>query len=450
MVCSRYPRSPLTLRLYLGYTEAMRVAFARFFPYVYAACIVVLAAAPLVWAYAQEAFDTTEPERPPAAIESSASFAVTPVVSNEKAKARDIIKKELLLENKSAERIGLRAKVENVDPGGGAVSFVSPGEADLAHSLANWVEITRGVVELEPGESRKVPYLIHVNVVAEPGTYYARIAFTDGSPEYETDKRPDGTSLLLTVEVADDARERLQLAGFVASRSLVFGADAAFTYRLENVGNRDLEPRGTIRIFNRRGEEVGSVPLNADGVSLSPASKQQLATAWNASGRFGKYKAFLDLEYGTEQLASVQDTVYFWVFPWKEILASMFGVLVLAVVGTYVIHMRTMARPAHVYAPVYPEAQSRMSPKSVLMPSGARSHGDFADQPVASAAPVRATAQAAPARVVAQPMPAAPPAVVLARKEAASPGPVVSLAPRSRGGSHVDAQAHTVQLKPRR
>jgi hypothetical protein len=151
---------------------------------------------------------------------------------------------------------------------------------------------------------------------------------------------------MLNVEVVDDAKERLQLGNFTADSSVVTGTSASFSYLLENVGNRQIEPRGAIRIFNRKGEEVGSIPLNAEGEEITPENKKQLAAVWSAEGRFGKYKAFLDLEYGENQLASVQDTVYFWVFPWKEVMVALMGVGLLAVVGTFIIHMRTVARPA--------------------------------------------------------------------------------------------------------
>lgn len=273
------------------------------------------------------------------------NFIVSPIVANEKAKPRDIIKKELLVTNNTQQRIDLYITVENIDPTEGAQEFVSPGGADLSTSLANWVEITRGVIELSPGESRKIPYLIHVNLTAKPGSYYARIQFSQGSRREETEVSKEGTALMLNVEVFDDAKERLQLGNFISNDNIVFGNAVSFSYLLENVGNRVIEPRGSIRIFNRRGEEVGSIPLNSNGEEISPDDKKQLATVWSAAGRFGKYKAFLDLEYGEKQLASVQDTVYFWVFPWKEILASLTGVVVLAIVGTYIVHMRAIARP---------------------------------------------------------------------------------------------------------
>lgn len=274
-------------------------------------------------------------------------FSVTPVVANEKAKPRDILKKELLVTNNTDQRIDLYITVENVDPFGGVQAFESPSASDLSTSLANWIEITRGVIELSAGESRKIPYLIHVNLSAKPGSYYARIQFSKGPKREEAQAGGDGSGLMLNVEVYDDAKERLQLGTFVSDSSVVLGNDVSFSYMLENVGNRLIEPRGSIRIFNRRGEEVGSVPLNADGEEILPDNKRQLASAWSTAGRFGKYKAFLDLEYGEQQLASVQDTVYFWVFPWKEIFASLLGVAVLAVFGTYIVHMRSIAQPAH-------------------------------------------------------------------------------------------------------
>lgn len=273
-------------------------------------------------------------------------FSVSPVVANEKAKPRDIIKKELLITNNTAQRVDVYISVENVDPTEGVKEATGFSPPDLSTSLANWVEITRGVIELGPNESRKIPYLIHVNLSAKPGNYYARLQFREGARRSEAEAIKEGSSLMLNVEVSENIKERLQLGNFMSEDSVVLGNTVSFSYLLENVGNKLVEPRGSIRIFNRRGEEVGSIPLNANGEEISPDNKSQLAAAWSATGRFGKYKAFLDLEYGENQLASVQDTVFFWVFPWKEITAAIFGVVVLAIVGTFVIHMSAMAQPA--------------------------------------------------------------------------------------------------------
>lgn len=352
-------------------------------------------------------------------------FSITPVVSNEKAKPRDIIKKELLVTNNTDQRLDVYISVENIDPTAGAQVFESPAVSDLSTSLANWIEITRGVIDLSPGESRKIPYLVHVNLSAKPASYFARIQFTEG-PKREgtpTVSSEDGTSLMLNVEVLDDAKERLQLGNFTADSSVVTGESASFSYLLENVGNRQLEPRGSIRIFNRKGEEVGSVPLNAEGEEITPENKKQLAAVWSAAGRFGKYKAFLDLEYGENQLASVQDTVYFWVFPWKEIMYALMGVGLLAVVGTFIIHMRTVARPAfnRVSVPSTPEV----------------SYSGHASAP--------ASAYASQGRSLASSLPTATASI---RPEPTPQGGAVVLSARSRGGRSTPQAEASIQSAP--
>ncbi|MBP9759939.1 MAG: hypothetical protein KBD24_01065 [Candidatus Pacebacteria bacterium] len=315
----------------------------------------------------------------------SLPYTVTPAVANEKAKPRDIIKKELIVTNNTAQRIDLYVTVKNIDPATGDQIETGPTESDLSTSLANWIEITRGVVELDPNESRKVPYLVHVNLTAKPGSYFARVGFHAGATRAEAEANDTKTELILNLEVQDDAKERLQLGNFMADDSVVLGDSVSFSYLLENVGNRMIEPRGSIRIFNRRGEEVGSVPLNADGEKITPENKRQLASVWSSDGRFGKYKAFLDLEYGENQLASVQDTVYFWVFPWKEMAVALGGVFVLAIIGTYIVHMRAMMQPA----PARAYRSEPTTPKPAFAPMSA--HAIYNDYVPMSAPPHRAT-----------------------------------------------------------
>lgn len=373
---------------------------------------------------------------------STNTFSVSPVVSNEKAKPRDIIKKELLVTNNTDERLDVYISVENIDPTAGAQETMSPGVADLSISLANWIEITRGVIELSPRESRKIPFLIHVNLSAKPGSYFARIQFGEGSRRIDAEaKAPEeGTGMLLNVEVLDDAKERLQLGNFTADKSIVTGEQVGFSYLLENVGNRNIAPRGSIRIFNRNGEEVGSVPLNAQGEGITPENKKQLAAAWDATGRFGKYKAFLDLEYGEQQLASVQDTVYFWVFPWKEILFSLMGIGLLGVIGTFIIHTRSVARPIH-------HTAAPMSEENMRTPHHISSSPAF--QPMAAVLPSSSTYQ----------LPVSPPggAVVLGARGSgtrvgtpSSTGKKSVVAPPRRAQTSVTVSGNTIALARKR
>jgi len=131
---------------------------------------------------------------------------------------------------------------------------------------------------------------------------------------------------MVNLEVLEDIKERLQLKKFIPDKVFFIGFPVSFSYDLENIGNRELTPTGEIRIYDRRGKEVGAVDVNYEGVVLGTETTEQLASIWESSGGFGQYKAILDLEYGSNQRGTLQDTVFFWVIPIPQILI-VFGVL---------------------------------------------------------------------------------------------------------------------------
>lgn len=261
-------------------------------------------------------------------------FSASPLIFDEKAKQRDILKESIGVMNNSTERsINLYAFVNNVDPTAGVEGFQSASDADLGKSLANWIEISRGAIDLMPGEKREIPLLIQVNLRATAGMYHAFISFAEGSTRDEAERKiKEGVSVAINVEILDDAKEALELKSFVSSDTFVTGAKASFKYDIQNIGNRPLSPKGQVRIFNRSGEEVATLDVNQQGMMLDPNISGQLASAWDAGSRFGRYKAMLDVEYGDKTRGTLQDTVFFWLIPWKEMLAVFLalGVVVLS------------------------------------------------------------------------------------------------------------------------
>lgn len=271
--------------------------------------------------------------------EPSENFTINPLVVTEKGKPRDILKHSLTLTNTTSKKLSLYADVFDFDPSKGAKVMDTNPHSDRSKNLANWIEITRGKITLKPNETIQVPYLIHINLRSNPGVYHAEITFSEGNTRQKATETPKSRgSVMINLEVQDDARERLHLGTFLADKNVFSGNTASFSYAVENVGNRTLTPRGNIRIYDRVGKEVATIPVNGDSESISPNGNNQLAAVWNAEGRFGKYKAFLDLEYG--QTGAVQDTVYFWVFPWREVLIGFILLLILAASITYLIHIR--------------------------------------------------------------------------------------------------------------
>jgi hypothetical protein len=252
----------------------------------------------------------------------SAELTVTPVVLDEKVKVRDILKKSVTVTNSSNRKLNLYPSVNDINPQEGEEEFVaSQNAAERSGSLANWIELSRGVVELGPGESKELPFVIRTHLDAAPGTYHAIISLGEGSSRSQAEEAPPLVEVAVNVEVMADIKEVMQLNKFFTDNVFFSGDDVLFNYQLENIGNQELQPRGEIRIYNRRGEEVAAVDVNTEGKKFSPEQTAQLASVWSAATGFGRFKAFLNVDYGNSQTGSVQDTVYFWVIPWKQLLA---------------------------------------------------------------------------------------------------------------------------------
>ncbi len=272
---------------------------------------------------------------------------MTPVVVDEKAKVRDILKKSITIKNISDRKLNLYPAVNDVHPEEGEEDFVAAQDSlDRAASLANWIELSRGVIDISPGEEKVVPFVVRVNLNAMPGTYHANISFSEGGSRAGSHKV---SSLMVNLEVQAEVKELMQLNKFFTDNIFFAGDDVLFNFQLENIGNQELSPKGEIRVYNRKGEEVASIDVNKEGKAVSPDQVAQLASVWSAAHGFGKYKAFLNVDYGKSQTASVQDTVFFWLIPWQQLL-GLFVVGVIGVIALALYYHRWIEERAHALA----------------------------------------------------------------------------------------------------
>ena len=307
----------------------------------------------------------------------ASELSVAPAVIDEKAKARDILKESITITNTTNRKLNLYPSVNDVDSLTGEEDFVSAQSAeDRAASLANWIELSRGVVELSPGEEKTIPFVIRVNLNALAGTYHAQITLAEGSTRSDAEKRDPLATLMVNLEVQADIKEVLQLNKFVTDNVFFSGDDVLFNYQLENLGNQDLEPTGEIRIYDRKGREVTSLDINGKGQLVAPEEISQMASVWSAVNGFGKYKAFLTIDYGNTQTASVQDTIYFWIVPWKQLLALFVGSLIAVIFFALYFHrwferrhVHTLAAVGHAgAAPTVPEQKKAPEPAKESAP----------------------------------------------------------------------------------
>ncbi len=284
----------------------------------------------------------------PFVVRADSDLTVLPIVVDEKAKARDILKESVTITNNSARVLQIYPSVNDVKPQEGQRAFIeAQSGTERSDSLANWIEISRGVIELKPKESKEIPFVIRVNLNAVAGTYHADVSFYEGGNREDAEKTHPLSVVTVNTEVQANIKESMQLNKFVTDSFFFSGDDVLFNYQLENIGNQELKPKGEIRIYDRKGHEVATVPVNPDGKSFTPDQAAQLASAWSAARGFGKFKAFLNIDYGNGN-GSLQDTVFFWIIPWQQLLAivvvSIIGIIVSALYFHRWLEQRHMQR----------------------------------------------------------------------------------------------------------
>ena len=257
----------------------------------------------------------------PTPLRAAEIITTAPAVFDFKAKARDILPEKIILTNKSDVKLNIYTFVNNVLAATGEAKFLDPVAADHSSSLANWILISRGVLELAPGEKKAIDFSVEVNMRAKPGIYHAIISFAAGATRAEAEANLNGAAKInINLEVLDNAKEIMEIKKFMPDKNIFSKFPVSFSYTLANSGDRSLLPTGRILIYNRRGEEVSVIVINPKAANIEPQTSKNFQAVWPDGKDFGKYKALLNIEYGNGQRKTLHDVIFFWVIPWQKLL----------------------------------------------------------------------------------------------------------------------------------
>lgn len=266
----------------------------------------------------------------------STDISVRPVLVDEELAARDIVTVPITITNAADRRYRLYATVNAIDIGAGGEiqEFISPSMDDRSTSLTSWIEVTRGRIELPPNGEVEVPVTIKVNPFAEPGEYHAFVGFVPAAKRFEAEDAAlagEAQGTVIRVEIPEDRQTLLRLDQFSVARVISTPADRTVEYEVLNPGDTPIAPRGEIIYYDGRGREVAAVPLNESGVTLAPGESRTFTAPVTVDGLMGRYKALINLQYGQTQVASLNDTAYFYLLPIQLLLMLLGGLLVLGV-----------------------------------------------------------------------------------------------------------------------
>lgn len=261
-------------------------------------------------------------------------YSVAPLVIDEKLEGRDIVVRKISVTNTGDQPVTLYPTVNNIslNEGGVIQKFLSPVESDRTQSLASWIEIKRLGIDMKPGETKEFDVTLRVNPNPLPGTYHAFIGFGYGRNRDEAEvqvKEGQAPGSIVTVTIEDKKTEALKLSGFTVERFITKKDNQGATFSFINPGDEILIPKGEIILYNSKGKEVGSIPVNDENVAISPGDEHTFTATLPADG-FGKFKAYLTVEYGLKQKVTVNDTNFYYVIPIRMI-SIVLGIIVILV-----------------------------------------------------------------------------------------------------------------------
>ena len=275
----------------------------------------------------------------------ASNYGVAPLVIDHELEKRDIVTETITITNRENKVVRVYPAVNevSVSDGGTIQNFTESSMVDRTNSITSWLEIGRGRIELQPLETKDVSLTIRINPDVKAGEYHAFVGFGEGSnrPEAETKIRngqAPGTIVRIAVDKVQD--QFLRLEKFTVERFITEDAISAISYVVHNPGNSPVIPAGEIIFYDNNGTEVGSVPVNTEGVTVGSEENLELTASVPLELTLGKYKAFLSVEYGEHLTASVHDTAFFYVLPLKQLIIIFSIVLFLAILIALYVHRK--------------------------------------------------------------------------------------------------------------
>lgn len=272
----------------------------------------------------------------------AADYSIRPFLWHETVQPRDIITKDIVITNDSGRLLRLYATVNeiSVDSEGEIKEFVPPIETDRTTNVTSWIEITRGRIEVQAGETVTIPTTLRINPSAQHGEYHAYIGFFDTNKRYlaeEAALRGDAPGLPVKITISDTVVTDLLIDRFHIPRFVFSDKQKLFSVDLVNNGEETEIPTGEIIFYSNRGEEVASVDFNSEKKAVASSETTNYEGVLPLTNNAGRYRATLNVEYGRNNNESVFATTDFFVIPWKLLLAILLSITVFSIFVTFLL-----------------------------------------------------------------------------------------------------------------
>jgi hypothetical protein len=234
----------------------------------------------------------------------------------------------------------------SLDSVGEIKEFVTPVMTDRTNTVTSWIEISRGRLEVLPGESLEVPLTIKVHPFAEPGAYHVFIGLVEASKRNVAQAialAGDAQGVIVKIEIKDQRKDSMRISRFLIDRFVIGEDSKHISVEVENMGDLPSAPSGEIIFYDSRGVEVDNVVLQSTE-QINPGETTVIDAAVPLASALGRYKANISLSYGDNQSASLFDTTYFYMMPWNILLMVIGAITVVSLLITLLLRRALSAR----------------------------------------------------------------------------------------------------------
>jgi hypothetical protein len=208
-----------------------------------------------------------------------------------------------------------------LDESGGVAFLGTTDDLKNKYGLASWMSLDRDAVVVSPGEKQTIQGRIDNKDSLSPGGHYAAVVmkmednpgdFSDVSPVSKINITPTVAALIFTRKVGGEIFE-LNLKETILDKK-IFGVPKTEKLRFQNSGNVHIIPRGTIKIINPFGGEIGKGILNGESALILPETfrnfsvdiKPMKLAFWP-----GKYEVLTEYRYdGKDDFATQKESVF--------------------------------------------------------------------------------------------------------------------------------------------
>ncbi len=266
-------------------------------------------------------------------------IALPPRVEDLSAEPGEVVTRQIKLMNAGDSELTIRPEVMDfvVQNNQGKPVFLNEevSEHENRWAMSQWITVSPTQFVLKPGETEQLDVIIVVPENAIAGGHYAGVIYRPDSSATVggtsgSQVSPNVAALLyLTVEgdIAEDAR----VTKFDIPNFSEFGPINIET-EITNFSDIHVKPQATINIYNQFNQLKKHLKLEEH--NIFPSQARVYTSTWNQKWLIGRFKAELSGSYGSQGQA-LQASTYFWVVPWKVILAALLAIILIILIIAY-------------------------------------------------------------------------------------------------------------------